>query len=204
MPTRRFHYAALIAAAAIVSTSAARADEPVTTVETHIRALSPALRSLVDESIERSPSFRSLVEQIDASNLIVYLNYYLFRTQNIDGRLTLLGAAGGRRYVMIQIASLRTRVDQFGILGHELRHATEVAAAPFIVDSPSLARHYATIGFLARQWQQGMAFETTSAVDVGSRVQHEVIDSIRAEEAETRAARETARGDRALKVRDGS
>lgn len=194
MLTRRFHYAAIVAAAAIVSTGAARADEPETTFETHIRALSPALRSMVDESAERSPSFRALVDQIDASNVIVYLNYNLFRTQNIDGRLTFLGAAGGRRYVMIQIAALRTRVDQFAILGHELRHATEVAAAPSVVDTKSLARHYATIGFVAREWQYGLAFETDSAVDVGSRVQREVLESIRAEEAEAHAAHRIARG----------
>jgi hypothetical protein len=179
---------ATIAVAAIASTASVYADDSVPAPVTHIRTTSPELRSLVDDSMERSSTFRALVGQIDASNVIVYLAHTLFKPAGPDGRLVFMGTAGGRRYVLIQIACLHTRVDEFAILGHEIQHAAEVAAAPSIVDSASLARHYQTIGFIARQWQHGVAFETRAATDSGAQVQREVLDAFHAEEAAARAA----------------
>ncbi len=192
MLIKRIHHVATIAFAAIVATTSLRADGPASANESHIRATTPALQALVDESGERSPAFRALVEQINASDVVVYLKYYLFSPAGPDGRLIFVGTAGGRRYVMVQIGCLHTRVDEFAILAHELQHAAEVAAAPSIVDAASLAQHYATIGFVARQWQHGIAFETGAAKEAGSLVQQEIIESIRAEEAAARASHASA------------
>ena len=192
MLTNRRHHVARIAVAAILVTTSLRADGPVSANESHIRATSPALQSLVDESIERSPAFRALVEQINASNVVVYLRHHLLGSAGPDGRLMFVGAAGGRRYVLIQIGCLHTRIDEFAILAHELQHAAEVGAAPSIVDAASLARHYTAIGFVARQWQHGIAFETSAAKDAASLVQQEVIESIRTEEAAARASHASA------------
>jgi hypothetical protein len=151
------------------------AEEQDSECERHIRSASPQLQALLDEAVERSATLRSIKDQIDRSNLIVYLAHHMFTTTGINGRLVFLGEAGGRRYVLVQIACLRTRNDQFGILGHELRHAAEIAAASSVVDSRSMAEHYASIGFVARQWPHGIAFESQSAADAGLQVQREVL-----------------------------
>jgi hypothetical protein len=170
-----------VAMTAAILTTPLRAEERDTARGVRLRTGSPRLRSLIDESAERSPAFRSLVDEIAASNVIVYLDYHLFRDTEGDGRLLFLGAAGGRRYVLLQIACLRRRIDEFAILGHELRHAAEVAAAPAIVDARSMARHYVIIGMLAHETQGRQCYETRAAKEIGRRVQDEVLASIKAE-----------------------
>lgn len=181
-----------------------RARDPAAGREVHVRPISPGLRLLIEESAERSPLFRSLVDQIERSNVIVYLDYHLVREGEADGRLLFLGAGGGRRYVLIQIACLRRRVEEFALVAHELRHATEVAAAPAIVDAPSMARHYKTIGTLVHESPGRQCYETRAAKEFGQRVQDQILASTRSETTaeERRLSRRDERAHMRARVRD--
>src|SRR5262245_33617416 len=61
---------ARIAIAAVVSGTPLRADDWGPGWEQHVRSSEPALRTLVEESAQRSPSFRSLLDQINASDVV--------------------------------------------------------------------------------------------------------------------------------------
>ena len=61
---------------AFVATPLTAADPAVTI--THVRPMSPELQSLVDEGVERSPALRALVAKLEASNVIVYVNFREF------------------------------------------------------------------------------------------------------------------------------
>jgi hypothetical protein len=59
------------------------------------------------------------------------------------------------------------------MLGHELRHAVEVAGAPWVLDESSLAEEYRRIGFPSGG-RNGAAFESRAAIDAGERVLREL------------------------------
>jgi len=146
---------------------AAAADPP-----SHIRSTSAELRALIDAGIDRSPTFRDLVNQIEASDVVVYVSFGSFGNPGIAGKIQFIAAAGGRRYLQIVVAHLPDP-SGLAILGHELRHAAEIAATPSVVDNASLAQCYARIGF--RVAPATDRFDTASAVEYGRRVLMEAV-----------------------------
>jgi hypothetical protein len=140
----------------------------------HVRALDSRVRAAIAGGIEGSPLFRDLVAQLDASDVIVYVESDPLMPERLQGRLTFVSSAGGRRYVMVRIACAIRGAQQIAILGHELQHAVEIARAPSVVDEPSLAAEYRRIGFSSRVMRQGAGFDSRAAIEAGQRVWHEM------------------------------
>lgn len=112
----------------------------------HIRPLSAPLSHLLNEGLRRSMIVRALVERVEASDLIVYIEHLTGPPFRLAGRLTLVGTAGMARYVRI---GLRYEVaDDLAIamLAHELEHAAELAEAPWVVDQVGLFAYYRPLG----------------------------------------------------------
>jgi hypothetical protein len=148
----------------------------------HVRAESIDVRQLIAETAQRSTTFRSLVEEIDRSSVIVYVRVRLLASQALDGRTGLLGARFGTRYLAIELACPRSRDTQMATLAHELQHALEIADASWVVDAPTLARHYRRIGIALGDTPGGATFETDAAQAIGARVRHELhLDTMTAE-----------------------
>jgi hypothetical protein len=63
-----------------------------------------------------------------------------------------------------------TDSEQIAALGHELRHAVEIADAPVIINDASLAAEYARIGFASHGVRKGSGYESRAAIDAGQRV----------------------------------
>jgi hypothetical protein len=61
-----------------------------------------------------------------------------------------------------------------GTIGHEWRHALEIAWAPSVVDGESLAQLFTEIGFQSRITNLDGQFETADAVAAGERIHHEL------------------------------
>jgi hypothetical protein len=142
----------------------------------HIRTLEPRLRSLVDDGIRRSTTFRALVERLHGSDVIVYVQTAERWPPGVDGRMTFATAAGGYRYVIVQLRDQPSRMHLAALLAHELRHVVEVAEAPAIVDGASLAREYRRIGYSRRLASEGgVAFDTDAAVETGHQVLAELL-----------------------------
>jgi hypothetical protein len=140
----------------------------------HVRAQDSRIRAAIADGVERSPLFRDLVAQLDASNVIVYVQSDRAMPARLQGRLALLSVAGGRRYVLVRIACFLTSTQQISILGHELRHAVEIADAESVVDETSLAAEYRRIGFGSGSLRQGEGFDSRAAIEAGQRVWHEL------------------------------
>jgi hypothetical protein len=62
-------------------------------------------------------------------------------------------------------------------LGHELFHATEIAAEPSIVDVRTLAAFYERIGTQTSDSIGRRTFETQAAADAGRRARRELLTS---------------------------
>jgi hypothetical protein len=60
--------------------------------------------------------------------------------------------------------------EQIAALGHELRHAVEVAEAPSVVDTASLGEEYRRIGFASHGVPPGSGFESRAAIDAARQV----------------------------------
>jgi hypothetical protein len=63
-----------------------------------------------------------------------------------------------------------TVTQQIAALGHELRHAVEIADAPSVVDDASLAAEYRRVGFPSRAVRSGNGYESRAAIDAAHRV----------------------------------
>lgn len=146
----------------------------------HLRTTDARLRTLVGQGIELSPTFRDLVDRLVGSDVIVHLVCDPWAPSHIDGRLTFAVQAGGYRHVIVRLKPQRSRRHLLALLGHELKHAVEVAESPSIVSAASLAREYSVLGYVQRWSVSGVTFDTAGAVDAGHRVLSEVLSSKRA------------------------
>ena len=153
---------------------------PAAASPSHIRTTSAPLQTLIAAGIARSPTFHKLVDQLEASDVVVYVNFRMFNEPDLGGQISFVGAAGGLRYLQIFVAPL-TDLNCLAILGHELRHAVEIASAPSVVDSASMARRYARIGFSVTPYAH--RFDTRNAVECGQRVYREALTRTRGTDA---------------------
>ena len=136
----------------------------------HVRTTEKQLRTVIDEGRARSAFFRSLVARLDGSDVIVYVEPECPMSSRMFGRLTLLGAGGDRRYVNVRISCMLTLPQQIAALGHELRHAVEIADAPSVVDDASLAAEYRRVGYSSRALPSGGGFESRAAIEAARQV----------------------------------
>jgi hypothetical protein len=135
------------------------------------------MRALIDETTHRSPTFRGLVARLDHSDVIVYVRYRAFARSSLTGRIGLLSVGGGHRFLVVEIGCNQSRIVQMTTLGHELSHALEIATAPEIINTASLARHYTRIGVELSEGGPQRTFETPEAAEIGSRVRREIVTS---------------------------
>jgi hypothetical protein len=140
----------------------------------HIRTTDARLRDLIDEGLRASPTFRSIVDRLIGSDVIVHLQCDPAAPPHVDGRLTFASKAGGFRHLVVRLRYQRHRLPFIGLLAHELRHAVEVADTAAIVDSRSLAREYGRIGYVRRATADATSFDTDAAIDAGYRVVAEI------------------------------
>ena len=136
----------------------------------HVRTMDKRLRSAIDEGLARSALFRSLVARLDGSDVIVYVEHECPMSSRMFGRLTLLGTGGERRYVNVRISCMLTIPQQIAAIGHELRHAVEIADAPAVTNDASLAAEYRKVGFRSRALPAGDGFESRAAIEAARQV----------------------------------
>jgi hypothetical protein len=135
----------------------------------HLRTTDPDMRALVATAFEQSPSFRKLVQRLEGSDVVVYLEFAPLNRQ-LRGRLTWMVAAARLRYVRVQLEFRQMKAVRLEMLGHELQHAVEIADAESVVDLRSLERLYKHIGYVTEGDGQ---FESSAAAEMGRLVARE-------------------------------
>lgn len=134
-----------------------------------VRSSNPSIAALIQQAIERSETFRGIVETINASDGIVYVE---------DGRcghgaracFTSVTTAGGNRILSVKVDTRNADWDLMGSIAHELRHTIEVLGNPKVVDNESMLFFYASVG----SRRPGRVFETIAAVEAGNAVRDEL------------------------------
>jgi hypothetical protein len=149
----------------------------------HVRATDPAVQALLDWGLARSATLASLVETLNRSDVIVYVQEGTLPTGVGGMLLHRIVSPGGRRYVRI-VVSLRGARDRLtGVIAHELQHAAELAQAPEVLHHDDVTALFKRIGFPADC--QRTCSETAAALDVQARV----VDEVRRESPVGRAPR---------------
>jgi len=146
------------------------AQDPSTS---HVRATEPMIRTLIEEGMTRSATFRRLVETLDQSDVIVYIDPKITR-ETLGGYLSHdVLSAGGRRYLHIAVVLRAGDIRLVSLIAHELQHAVEVSQDANARDAKSVAQMF---GRLASTRGCGISDceETEAALDVQEAVDAEL------------------------------
>lgn len=138
----------------------------------HVRAVDSRMAEVIAEGMRRSGTFAQLVLALDRSDVIVYIETTRRMPQMIAGRMLLAAGPQGQRYLRIQLAGQPRSNALIALVGHELRHAVEVAESPDVRDERSLVALYERIGH-NRQGQH--RYDTVAAQDTGRQVRLELM-----------------------------
>ena len=154
-----------------------------------VRCLDRESLQLLETVRSHSPTARKLLDRLESSDLITYIRVAP-SFDRLRATTRIIGHSGQNRFVLVSITSMTAQVDQVLLLGHELRHAVELADAPWVRGDDGMIEMYERIG-----WRDSpRAFETAAAVDAGRAVREEVFLATRlAKNAAAAAANGSAR-----------
>jgi hypothetical protein len=142
-----------------------------------VRSSEPVVTALLNEGRERSASFHALVDAIDRSAGIVYVEFGYCAFGHLNGcMLPFIASTQGDRYLRVIVTpdKNRTTHDQLlALIGHELRHALEVFEHPDVVDVATMDAMYRKIGTPITGGPRG--YETSAARAAGAAVLNELI-----------------------------
>ena len=167
--------AGMVMAAAIVvgplagmAAAGAREGDPA---DPHVRSDSGAIVALIGRASDGSPTFRRLLEAIDATNGVVYLS----DLKCLDGQracFTGVTMAGTRRNLWVRV-DVKRHDDDWDVIrsiAHELRHTLEILEVPSIASTAAMHFFYQNVGYQGGR----RSYETQAAVDAGEAVRDEV------------------------------
>ena len=136
-----------------------------------VRTTDKLLLRLMEDGLRRSVTFGDLVAAVNATDVIVYIQRVAKLAPSIAGQLMIVPVRTAQRYLRIQVLDGLTPFDTIALIGHELQHALEVAAAPDVRDQRGLTELYERIGTAG---SQGQSYDTTAAQNTGRRVRLEL------------------------------
>ena len=140
--------------------------------ERRVRAADARVQGYLAAGLQRSATFARLLAAVNASDVIVYVERVMALPHDTLGRLTIVPVANGQRYLRIQIRSDLATTEAIALIGHEMRHALEVAEAPAVRDSDGMIKLYRAIGHSSGG---DHVYDTTAAQDAGRQVRRELI-----------------------------
>jgi hypothetical protein len=121
-----------------------------TTDTSRVRSTDAEILVLLREGIDRSATFRGLVEEISRSDGIVYIEFGYCAFGHLKGcLLPFMVSTHDDRYLRILVIPDKNRWthDQLlALIAHEMRHALEVLEHAEVVDVPTLEALYRRIG----------------------------------------------------------
>ncbi len=155
--------------ATVTAQTAGAQDPQPTGGSSRLRPTDQRAAQLLQTGIARSSTFRTIVDTLEHSDLIVWVETrHLLR---LPGQLQLLAATPICRHVRISVNVPGLDVDEIAWLAHELWHAVEIAGARDVTDQASLQRFYERIGDGGGGTN---VVESAKAQDVWTKVRYEI------------------------------
>lgn len=145
-------------------------DDVATLAARQLRSRSATIAGIILHASELSGTFGHMVDIINASNAIVYVEEGRCGG-NVRACLVSVTPAGPHRRILhVRVDVRKPDADLVGSIGHELYHATEVLDYPAVTTDLAMHSLYRRIGFPI----PGGAFETNGAIEAGAAVRDEM------------------------------
>ncbi len=136
----------------------------------HVRAMQPEGDKLLARGLATSATFRRLVDRLEHSDVIVYVDVRPDMPQYLGGSLQFLARSATDRFLRVRINRASSHLWQTALLGHELQHAVEVAESPDVESAIGLRALYRRIGVRTGP----DAFDSVAAQQAGFSVRTEI------------------------------
>ena len=135
----------------------------------HVRSNNSSLAALITRATEQSTTFRGLIDAINVSDGIVYVESGRCRYS----RACLVGVTGlgGYRILRVSVVLRHSDTDLMAFIGHELQHAIEILSNPHVRNTEDMYLFYSRIGTRGRG---PVDFETKAAIKAGDAVRKEL------------------------------
>lgn len=136
-----------------------------------VRCLDRGARKLLEAALAQSPTIARMVTDLQLSDLIVGIETEVLNKRWLKGDARVTSASPAGRHVRIRVGIPNNESSLIAVLGHELQHAMEIAAAPDVRDAATQRAHYLRIGFepVGRGYH-----DTKAAIETGRQVASEV------------------------------
>lgn len=136
-----------------------------------LRPLGGRAAELLARGVDRSPTFRDLVARLGRSDVVVYVEIAPRGPGSPAGATRFITASAHLRFLHVTLDYGLPPNDLVALLGHELQHALEVAAASGIRDVETFRRYYELFGL---HTSDARAFDSSAARQTGRRVRREL------------------------------
>ena len=142
---RRLHLALTCVLLALGATTGATAQIDAGPVP-NVRPLHNAARQLLDRGADRSPTFRDLLDRLEGSDVIVYVDVRPDLPQGLGGAMRFIGATTTHRMLRVTINGTHNWGTMVALLGHELQHCVEMVEAPHVRSEDAMRAFYERTG----------------------------------------------------------
>jgi hypothetical protein len=168
-------YSRWVGCVVLVATVGAHAvaaqDRVAPGANSRLRPVDQKAAALLQAGAARSATFRALVDTIEQSDLVVYIETGQLTR---PGQLEFVSATPGGRYVRVAVRVMGVDNDLLPWLAHELWHAVEIASEPAVRDQASLVTFYERIGSAYRSRGE-VLMETVKAQETQETVLRELL-----------------------------
>ena len=167
------------AAAAPGRSTPAAGDPGVATYDTsdRLRPQGDRVPHWLREARRRSPTVQRLVERIERSDVIVYLDISRSLAPNVAACLTWMAATNSRRIVRASFRMNLGTNDAIAMMAHELQHVVEVIDHPEVRSTETLLDLYTRIGHATGT--DGLRWDTADAIALGTLARLEAVNGFR-------------------------
>lgn len=161
---QRHRVAAILAGALMHVASATASAADAAAGVPHARINNVRIADAFNLAREHSEAFRAIVEALGASDTYVLIDAAVCPGSLVRSCVHLLAPSIPRvRAVLVRIDARQPTLVIVAQLAHELRHATEIASHPEVVDGPTLQEMYRSIGYQSCDTYQTVCWETRDA-----------------------------------------
>jgi hypothetical protein len=167
---------------ALIATSSSLQRPQATSEELPVRLVrvKPAdaeMRRLVLDGVRRSSTFRVLVDDLHAFNVIVAIQFGLCGNGRIRSCVSSVDGDDRQRHIRIKVNTRTTDDRLIATIAHELQHALEIARDPTVTDAQQALALYRRIAM--GKCREGLSeqCETEAALLVEKHVNAELSDA---------------------------
>ena len=139
-----------------------------------VRVLDAHLKSLFDHGLTQSPTLRTLVDKVEASSILVFVDGDMRMPERFGAQTKFVTSVNDVRYVRVDINVMLAPRRQIALLAHELQHALEIADRPEIQDVEAMELFYEDAGFQSFDDGRHRGFETDAALEMQEAVEREL------------------------------